>query len=244
METRKHRVWALLLGAGILVGVLPGCAAAQDIICCGQLVRFGGDWFGALRQCKEKMEKATPEQRRAVCQQLKGSLCEDVAPYCQPCTGDEAKKKNFPGSDSLGPGDPIYDGMVDGARAAGITGFGPEHIGVQDHREKGNILFWQIRVDAQGCPLPTGDCVLWAGENGYLPEGKQEGAKEMILGAIQFAGNSVRVNGRFVSVETGVISKSAKATTTGTGREAVARAMADMLRQLGLRCQKARGLNF
>ncbi|MBI4466690.1 MAG: hypothetical protein HY656_04610 [Acidobacteria bacterium] len=162
---------------------------------------------------------------------------------CQPCKGDEAKKRN-PGGNALGPGDPIYDGMVDGARAAGITGFGPEHIGVQDLREKDGILQWQIRLDAQGCPLPTGDCVLWAGENGYLPEGKQEGAKEMVFGAIQFAGNSVRVNGRFVSVETGVISKSAKATTTGTGREAVARAMADMLRELGLRCQKARGLNF
>jgi len=162
---------------------------------------------------------------------------------CAPCKGDEAQKAN-PGGNALGPGDPIYDGMVDGARAAGLAGFGPEHIAIQDLREKDGILKWQIRVDANGCPLPSAACILYAGEKGCIPEGKQEGAKQLLLGAIQFAGNAVRVNGRYVDVETGVVEGAAKATATGTGRDAVARAMADMLRQLGLRCQKARGLNF
>ncbi len=244
METRRNRAGALLLGAGVFVVVLPSPAAAQHIICCNQLVQVHGDWFGALRQCREKLEELTPQERRAACQQLKGNICEEVATYCQPCSGDEPKKRN-PGRNALGPGDPIYDGMVDGARAAGFAGFGPEHIAIQDHREKDGILKWQIRVDAKGCPLPGGDCILWAGESGYLPEGKQEGAKQLLLGAIQFAGNSVRVNGRYVNVETGVVEGAAKSDPVpGTDRAAIARAMADMLRKLGLRCQKARGLNY
>lgn len=170
--------------------------------------------------------------------------CAEAGASCQPCTGDEANKRN-PGGNSLGPGDPIYDGMVDGARAAGFAGFGPEHIAIQDHREKDGILKWQIRVDANGCPLPGGDCILWAGENGYLPEGKQEGAKQLLLGAIQFAGNAVRVNGRYVNVETGVIESAAKSDPVpGTDRAAIAQAMADMLGKLGLRCRNARGLIF
>jgi hypothetical protein len=241
---RRTRVPGLVLGAGILLGVLPGPAAAQELICCNHLVSFGGDWFGALRQCGQKLETATPKQRQVVCQQVRGNFCEDVAPYCQPCKGDEAKKGN-PGGTSLGPGDPIFDGMVDGARAAGITGFGPEHFGIQRVPGVDAILRWQIRVDADGCPLPNGDCILWAGKNGYLPEGKQVGAKQLVLGAIQFAGNTLRVNGRYVNVETGVIEGAANsAIVTGTDREAIARAMADMLRKLGLRCQQARGLTY
>jgi hypothetical protein len=234
---------ALLLCGGMLLALFPGYAPAQDVICCNHLLSFGGDWFGASRQCRGTMEKGTEAQRRSVCKQLKGKFCADVASYCQACTGDEARKRN-PGGNSLGPGDPIYDGMVDGVRAAGITGFGPEHVGIQDRRERDGRLFWQIRVDAAGCPLPTGDCVLSAGENGYLPEGKQVGARQMLLGSVQFAGTLVRVNGRYVNVETGVIEGSAAGTATGNGREAIAQAMAEMLKKLGTRCQQARGLVY
>ena len=233
---------ALLFCWGMLLTVFPRYTAAQDVICCNHLLGFGGDWFGASRQCKGTMEKGTEAQRRSVCKQLKGNFCADVASYCQACTGNEAKSL---GGNSLGPGDPIYDGMVDGARAAGIRGFGPEHIGIQDRREKDGLVFWQIRVDDAGCPLPNGNCILSAGEKGYLPQGKQPGAKQMLLGAIQFAGTLVRVNGRYVNVETGVIQGGAKSEpVTGTGREAIAQAMADMLKKLGMRCQQARGLVY
>ncbi len=242
-STRPTAIAALLLVAGLLFGLLPGCAAAQDIICCNTLVRFGGSWIGAARQCKGPMDQGTPEQRASVCKQLKGNFCADVAEYCQACTGEEAKKRN-PGGNSLGPGDPIYDGMVDGARAAGINGFSPEHIAIQDRRDRDGRLFWQIRVDADGCFLPGGDCILSAGDKGYLPEGKQPGAKQMALGSVQFAGSQVRVNGRYVNVETGVVQGAAASTATGTGREAIAQATADMLQKLGMRCQKARGLIY
>lgn len=230
---------------GMLFSLFPGYTAAQDVICCNHLLSFGGDWFGALRQCRATMEKGSETQRRAVCKQLKGNFCADVASYCQACTGNEAKNL---GGNSLGPGDPIYDGMVDGARAAGISGFGPEHIGIQralGSREKGGFFKWQIRVDDAGCPLPNGNCILSAGEKGYLPQGKQPGAKQMLLGGIQFSGNALRVNGRYVNVETGVIEGAANSEiVTGTGREAIAQAMADMLKKLGMRCQQARGLVY
>jgi len=93
--------------------------------------------------------------------------------------------------------------------------------------------------------LPNGNCILSAGEKGYLPQGKQPGAKQMLLGAIQFAGTVVRVNGRYVNVETGVIEGAANSEiVTGTGREAIAQAMADMLKKLRLRCKQAQGLVY
>jgi hypothetical protein len=53
------------------------------------------------------------------------------------------------------------------------------------------------------------------------------------------------VNGRYVNVDTGVIQDAAVGPTViGTGREAIAQAMADMLRKLGLRCRQARGLEY
>ena len=240
----KHRRSPAFIGVAVLALALAAPTAAQHVICCNLLVDVKGNWIGASRQCRQEMERASPEQRRRACQQIGSSICADVAPYCQACNGDEAKKRN-PGGNSMGPGDPAYDGIVDGARAAGISGFGPEHVGLQDRREKDSRIMWQIRIDGDGCPLPNGDCIQSAGESGQLPPGKQPGAKQMLLGSIFFAGNALRVNGRYVNVETGVVQGAAQSeTVSGTGREAIAQAMADMLRKLGLRCQQARGLTY
>ena len=165
---------AALLGVALGVGLLPRPAAAQHVICCNLLVDFKGNWFGALRQCGEMLKDAKPQQIGAVCHAVRSNVCDEVAPYCRPCRGDEAKKRN-PGGNALGPGDAAYDGLVDGARAAGISGFGPEHVAAQ---QRDGRVFWQIRLDAGGCPLPGGDCIMAAGEDGYLPEGKQVGAYE------------------------------------------------------------------
>lgn len=239
MSATPARIRALVAGAAL--ALVPHLGAAQGVICCNLLVDMDGDWFGALRQCRQKLAEAKPAQVRSACEQLGRSACEEVEPYCQPCRGDEASKRD-PGGGSLAPGHPVYDGLVDGARGAGVAGFGPEHVAAQ---ERGGRIFWQIRLDAGGCPLPGGDCILWAGENGYLPEGKQVGAKLMLLGSVQSAGDAVRVNGRTVSVETGVVQDSAVSPTVGgTGRGAVAQAMGAMLKELGLRCRKSRGLEY
>lgn len=234
------RARALLLGLVILGGLAPRLAIAQDVICCNLLIGLEGDWFGASRQCRQALDEAKPEQRHAACRAVGANVCEDVAPFCQPCSGDEAKKRN-PGSDALGPGDPVFDGLVDGARDAGLAGFGPHHIGAQPRNDR---VVFQIRMDAQGCPLPNGDCIRWAGENGYLPQGKQIGGKLMFLGSVQIAGNAARVNGRHVNVETGVIQDAAASTVDGNDRAAIAKAMREMLQKIGLRCRRAQGLEF
>jgi len=230
-----------LVCAAMLFGFGSAPSGAQDLLCCNLLVPFKGDWFGALRQCREKLEQASPPQIRSACSAVKGNVCEEVAPFCRPCRGDEAKKCN-PRGDSLAPGDPIYDGLVDGARAAGIVDFGAEHISVQQRR---GLFLWQIRVDTNGCPMPGGDCIMAAGEGGYLPEGRQEGAKRLALGSVLVAGNALRVNGRYVNVETGVIEAAAVSdAVSGTDRASVAKAMSEMLARLGLQCRRARGLEF
>jgi hypothetical protein len=82
-------------------------------------------------------------------------------------------------------------------------------------------------------------------EHGNFPDGKQVGAKQLLLGSIQIAGSMLRVNGRYVNVETGVIEGAAAGpTVNGTGREAVAESMAGMLRELGLRCTEAQGFEY
>lgn len=244
MSTVSTRFAAFLTGMACALGLAPAPAAAQELLCCNHLVSFGGDWFGALRQCSQKLESASLAQRRKVCEQLKGDVCAEVAPYCQVCKGDEAKKKDSGGT-YMGPGDPLFDGVVDGARSAGIAGFGPEHVVVQDRREKTARLFFTIRVDGAGCPLPNGDCIISANESGQVPPNKQVGAKLMLFGSVQFAGEVVRANGRYVNVETGVIQDAAVGPTIpGNDRAAIAKAVGEMLAKLGLRCQKARGLEY
>ena len=235
----SSRIPALLLGA-VILGLAPRPAPAQDVICCSLLVGMKGDWFGASRQCRQTLEQAKPAQRHAVCAAVGERVCEDVAPFCQPCSGDEARKRD-PGGNSLGPGDPVFDGLVDGARNAGYGGFGPHHMGAQ---ARDGRIFFQIRMDADGCPLPNGSCIMQAGEDGHLPPGKQLGGKVLFFGSVQVAGSATRVNGRHVNVETGVIQDAAAATVGGNDRAAIAKAMADMLQKLGVRCRKARGPQF
>jgi len=48
-------------------------------------------------------------------------------------------------------------------------------------------------VNYAGCVLPDGQCVIEAGESGYLPEGKQEGAFRHLYGSIVTVGARTRV---------------------------------------------------
>jgi hypothetical protein len=234
------------LPALLLVAATPfaaiRAASAQDALCCNEFVRFGGSWIGLTRQCP--VETATNEQRAAVCGQLGRNICDEVAPYCFTCDGNEAKEQDRDG-DSLGPGDPFFEGLVEGVVAAGVAGFGPEHMAAQDRLERDGLVYFQMRIDAAGCPQLSGACVRAGEEYGNLPDGKQVGAKQLLLGSIQVAGGVVRVSGRYVNVETGVIEGAAVGpTVTGTGREAVAESIAGMLRELGLRCTEAQGFEY
>jgi hypothetical protein len=234
----RSRPALLLLVAAALLATLRA-ASAQDALCCNEFVRFGGSWIGLQRQCP--VETATPEQRAAVCGQLGRNICDEVATYCYTCDGNEAREQD-PGGNSLGPGDPFFEGLAQGVVTAGVTGFEAEHLGAQ---ERDGRVYFQIRIDGDGCPLLSGACVRAGEEYGNLPDGKQVGAKQLLLGSIQVAGGALRVSGRYVNVETGVIEGAAVGpTVNGTGSDAVAESMAGMLRELGLRCTEAQGFEY
>jgi hypothetical protein len=169
--------------------------------------------------------------------------CAKLLFFCKACKGDEGRRRD-PAGNSLAPGDPMYDTLVNAVRAAGVAGFGPEHIAVQDDRANGGLIKWQIRVAADGCFLPATDCLRWAAGEGYPPESKQETGTQLLVGSIQFAGAEVRVNGRFVDVETSLIGRTGKGTSSGTDAAAVERAMSAALAELALECKKARGLSL
>jgi hypothetical protein len=173
-------------------------------------------------------------------------LCPDVEPYCDgappsTCDGTEPSKLDPSDHESLGPDDPFVRGVLDGLADFGIQDAGAHHVLAQDKPRHGRVQL-TIRLDAQHCPLPTGSCVLWAGEEGLIEEGSQEPASRLLFGSIEVRGRKVRVRARIVDVETGVVLDAAKGTATGEPPLAVANALADALAGLDLPCSVARPL--
>ncbi|MFN2382758.1 MAG: hypothetical protein ABR559_00685, partial [Gemmatimonadota bacterium] len=159
------------------------------------------------------------------------------------CTGDDwSGVPDGDGSVQLGPDDPIVQALAAGVQASGIANFGVEHIGVQTPGQPGGLIMFQIRLDDNGCPLPSGECVMEAIGRGEVPERSQVGAKTLVLGAIQVSGNTTRVNARFVTVETGIITESAKADAIGTDAGAVTDAATGAFNLLGIPCDRAKGI--
>jgi hypothetical protein len=216
----------LLTAAAFAAALLAGAPArGQDVICCNLLIGIGGDWIGASRDCAGVLEAASQAQRDLVCEALQppAVLCPDVEPYCDgappsTCDGTEPSKLDPSDHESLGP-----------------------HVLAQDKPRHGRVQL-TIRLDAQHCPLPTGSCVLWAGEEGLIEEGSQEPASRLLFGSIEVRGRKVRVRARIVDVETGVVLDAAKGTATGEPPLAVANALADALAGLDLPCSVARPL--
>jgi hypothetical protein len=235
--------------AALLAAVLasPEPAGAQDVICCNQLIQIGGDWIGASRNCAGTLELATPAQRQIVCDAFAppAAMCPDAAPYCGggggPCDGSEPSKLDPGDDDLLGPDDPFVQGLVDGLADLGVADVGAEHVFAQDRPRAGRIQF-TVRLDLEGCLLPTGSCVLWAGSQGLIPEGSQTPARRLLFGSVEVHGRKVRVRARIVDVETGVVLDAAKGTVKGEPPLAVANAFAEALSQLDMACLVANGL--
>lgn len=236
---------ALVLAA--LAALLAGPASAQDVICCNRLIGIDGDWFGALRDCAGTLEDATPAQRQIVCDvfQPPAAMCPDAAPYCggSLCDGSEPMKLDPDDEEVLGPDSPLVQGLVEGLVDSGVAGVGAEHVLLQQRQRTGRIQF-TIRLDADGCLLVTGSCVLWAGSQGLIPEGSQPGALRLLFGSIELRGRKVRVRARIVDVETGVVLDAAKGTAKGEPPLAVANAFAEALAKLDMSCLEAHTLEF
>lgn len=208
-------------------------ASAQELICCGHLVSVGGDWTGADRRCVEYLEDH-PEKREGACKGLlkTKSVCEALKPYCKLCSGKDGDKA-YP------PDDPVVQSIIKGFHAQGIM-IGPEHILVQSYHN-GAVDKFVVRLDKNGCVLPDGQCVMEAGENGYLPEGKQEGAFRHLYGSAVTVGSRTRVLTRTVNIETGEIMSTGKG-DGGSGEQGLSDATSNALGNMGMACKEARGL--
>jgi hypothetical protein len=206
---------------------------AQSLICCSQLVDVNGKWVGAGRGCKGYLEEH-PEKRELVCDGLlkSNSLCAEIKDFCKLCSGKD-------GDASYLPDDPIVKSIINGFHAQGIP-IGPEHILVQPDKNGGYDKF-TVRLDAQGCVLPDGQCVMEAGEKGYLPEGKQETAFRHIYGSVLTVGSQTRVKTRTVNIETGVIMSTGQG-DAGPGEKGVSDATAGALNKMGMACKQVKDL--
>ncbi|OGX06415.1 MAG: hypothetical protein A2Z88_07085 [Omnitrophica WOR_2 bacterium GWA2_47_8] len=206
---------------------------AQELVCCGHLVSVHGDWFGADRRCAGYLQDH-PEKREMACKWFleHNNVCEELKPYCKLCSGTD-------GEDTYPPDDPVVQSIIAGFHAQGIM-IGPEYILVQS-RHNGTVDRFVVRLDANGCVLPDGQCVIEAGESGYLPEGKQEGAFRHLYGSVVTLGKRTRVMTRIVNIETGVIMANGKG-DGGVGASGMSEATANAVGNMGMTCKDVRGL--
>lgn len=227
----RSKFFYLLITAFILRSGDPSWA--QGLICCNQLVNMDGDWVGANRECAGYLEDH-PEKRDPVCDDLlkTNSVCDELKPYCKLCSGKD-------GDDYYFPDDPIVQSIIKGFHAQGIM-IGPEHILVQSH-PSGEVDQFVVRLDANGCVLPDGQCVMEAGENGYLPEGKQKGAFRHLYGSIVTIGDKTRVLTRIVNIETGEIMSTGKG-DAGSGEQGATEATSNALDNMKMTCKEVKGL--
>lgn len=108
-----------------------------------------------------------------------------------------------------GEGGELKRAVIDAMRAKGYD-VGPDNVYVYDQRDSGGMLRFVVRMSRDGKPLPTGECINERIAAGEVPPGSLEGAKEMLFGSVQFAGEMERVAIRTVDVETGVITGAGK----------------------------------
>ena len=116
--------------------------------------------------------------------------------------------------------------FVKGMQDAGY-GVGAEHVTVVP----GNLTRFGVRLAGSGCILPTIESI----QSRCPASGSQKGAKRLLVGAVQHAGNTTRVTARIVEAETAVVLDAAKADADGSGAAATAAAMAQALKQLKLK---------
>jgi hypothetical protein len=83
-----------------------------------------------------------------------------------------------------------------------------------------------------GCALPDNQCLAEAIDQGRVPPGSLQGANDIIVGAIQRAGNVTRVTLRVVNVETGEIVATGVGDAMGTGPAAVQQATGTAMKSI------------
>ncbi|MFN8139555.1 MAG: hypothetical protein U0R49_07135 [Fimbriimonadales bacterium] len=103
----------------------------------------------------------------------------------------------------------LQKSVVDAMREKGYQ-VSNEHVYVYDQRPSGGLLRFVVRMGHNNNPLPTGQCIEERIQRGEVPPGSLEGAKELLFGSVQEAGDMKRIGVRTVDVETGVVTGAGK----------------------------------
>ncbi|HEX9758574.1 MAG TPA: hypothetical protein VGB26_12385 [Nitrospiria bacterium] len=112
----------------------------------------------------------------------------------------------------------VEQAIADGMRDAGLK---PRPDSIYVFRNSSGLVCFYIRLNADGDTLPSMSCIVDHISNGSVKEGTVIGAKTMIVGCIQQAGNQTRTAAREVDVETGVIQDTGKGDAAGTDGKSI-----------------------
>jgi hypothetical protein len=101
----------------------------------------------------------------------------------------------------------VADAIVAGFKASGI----PFHSRNVDVSERGQNRMFMIRLSEDGQILPSLGHIESQIKLDRVPPGSVQGAHFCVVGMVQKAHNQVRMTGRIIRTETGVVLETAKA---------------------------------
>jgi hypothetical protein len=126
----------------------------------------------------------------------------------------------------------VVAAVVEGFRSRGLD-VGSEHVAAVQSAESG-LWIYRVRLDSENRPLPSGETIISAHEEGLIEEGRQTGATSIFLGSVQEAGERTRVTARKVDVETAEVGETGRGDADGTGPCAIAEAFGHALDGTGI----------
>ena len=221
----------------------PMAALAQDAICCMELIRLNGPWFGAIRleNCQNFFNEADATTLARMCAQRSALPCIDTSRCDSLPPAPPAPPKESPtgGAPPLPP-DPDRDGVADGFGTPPAPGTPPAQGGVSPPRL---VYLVHARSSGGGPPLTAftvyldrNACALPLGENGQPTNAKA--AERVVRGRIVRADGRVRVDAEASAVKEGAVPSKATGEANGDDRAAVAAATRAAAAKLKLVCAR------
>jgi len=238
---RSIRLGVALVLGGWLSWLPP--ALAQDAICCMELIRLNGPWFGAIRleNCQNYFNEAEPATLARMCAQRSALPCIDTS-RCDslPPSPPAPPKGSSTGDVPPLPPDPDRDGVADGFGTPPLPGAAPPTGGVSAPR-----LVYLIRARSSGGDAPIiaftvyldrNACALPLDANGLPSNAKA--TERVVRGRVVRAGGRVRVEAEAASIRDRTATSKANGEAPGDDRAAVATATRAAAAKLKLVCAR------
>jgi hypothetical protein len=239
---------SLALGAAYaLLVTVP--SQAQDIICCMQIIKVHGDWFGAIRidNCQDWFNKAPPPTLVLLCDQRDWLTCIDTSRCATLPASEKSGEKGSAGREgspptSTLPPDPDRDGVADGfgtppppaaappPPAGGVSP--PRLVYLVRARSSGGgepLTAFTVFLDRNACAVPLA-------ANGQPTNATA--AVRVVRGRVVRADGRVRVEAEAASVKEGTVLGKAAGEAPGVDRAAVAAAARSAAAGLKLVCAR------